>query len=67
MIVYNLLGKEVTTLINEEKAAGNYSLEFNAYGLPSGIYTCRMETVTFSEVKKLMLLKLRHLSPIEGS
>lgn len=55
--VFDLLGREVKTLVNEEKSAGNYKVEFNSSGLPSGIYFYRMETEKFSGTKKLILLK----------
>jgi len=65
--VYNSLGKEITTLVNEEKPAGNYSVEFsteggytsgrNASKLASGVYYYRMQAGSFAATKKLILLK----------
>ncbi len=55
--VYNTLGREVATLINEEKSTGSYQVEFNANGLSSGIYFCRIQAGNFSETKKLTLMK----------
>jgi len=55
--VYDVLGNEVATLINEEKPSGSYEVEFNGSGLPSGIYIYRLITANFSDSKKLMLLK----------
>ncbi|MDQ3022668.1 MAG: T9SS type A sorting domain-containing protein [Bacteroidota bacterium] len=55
--VYDILGNEVTTLVNENKPAGNYSVEFNGEGLPSGIYFYKLETENFSETKRMILLK----------
>ena len=55
--VYDLLGREVTTLINEEKPAGNYSVTFDGGGLVSGIYFYRLTSNKFSETKKLLLLR----------
>jgi hypothetical protein len=55
--VYNLLGKEVATLVNETKASGIYEVEFNAENLPSGIYFYKLTAGKFSETKKMMLLK----------
>jgi len=55
--VYDLLGREVVTLVNEQKSVGNYQVEFNAKGLPSGIYFYKMDAGNFSETKKLLLLK----------
>ena len=55
--VYDILGNEVATLVNEEKTAGEYEVEFNAYGLPSGIYFYRLTAGEFTETKKLVLMK----------
>jgi hypothetical protein len=55
--VYDLLGREVSTLVNENKPAGNYSVQFNAGKLTSGVYFYRMESGSFSQTKKLLLLK----------
>ncbi|HSP87828.1 MAG TPA: T9SS type A sorting domain-containing protein, partial [Ignavibacteriaceae bacterium] len=55
--LFDLLGKEVTTLVNEEKTAGIYKVEFNGSNLPTGVYFYRIEAGVFSETKKLILLK----------
>jgi uncharacterized delta-60 repeat protein len=55
--IYDILGREVTTLINEEKNAGNYSVEFNASMLASGVYLYRISAGSFEETKKLVLIK----------
>jgi hypothetical protein len=55
--VYDILGRQVTTLVNEEKNAGNYNVEFNAGALASGVYFYRMQTGSFIQTKKLLLLK----------
>jgi len=55
--VYDVLGNEVATLVNEVKPAGNYEVDFDGSGLPSGIYIYRLITANFSDSKKLMLLK----------
>ncbi len=55
--VYNMLGKEISTLVNENKAAGNYTVEFNAANLPSGMYVYRLQAGSFSETKKMVLLR----------
>ena len=58
--VYDMLGKEVASLINEFKTAGNYQVDFNEkdYGaLSSGIYYYRIESNEFTEIRKMMLLK----------
>jgi hypothetical protein len=55
--VYDILGNEVATLLNENKPAGNYNVEFNAAGLPSGIYFYRLQSGSFVETKKMILLR----------
>jgi len=52
-----VLGVEVETLVNEEKSAGSYKIEFDASQLPSGIYFYRIEIGDFHNVKKMILLK----------
>ena len=55
--IYNVLGKEVSSLINEFKPAGEYSVEFNASGLTSGIYFYKIISGDFTDVKKMVLMK----------
>ena len=55
--VYDLLGREVATLINEEKPAGSYEVTFDASGLSSGIYFYKIQAGGFAETKKMILLK----------
>jgi uncharacterized membrane protein len=55
--VYDILGKEVVTLVNEEKPAGAYELTWNASNLPSGVYFYRIQAENFIETKKMLLLK----------
>lgn len=55
--IYDVLGVEVETLVNEEKSAGSYKIEFDASQLPSGIYFYRIEIGDFYNVKKMILLK----------
>ena len=55
--IYDLLGKEVATLVNEEKPAGTYKVNFDASGLPSGIYFYRISAGSFHQTKKMVLLK----------
>ncbi|MBU0561401.1 MAG: T9SS type A sorting domain-containing protein [Bacteroidetes bacterium] len=55
--VYDVLGSEVQTLVNEQIKAGNYEVVFNAAGLPSGIYFYRLETADFVQARKLLLVK----------
>lgn len=55
--VYDILGKEVANLLNEEKNAGKYGVTFDANGLSSGIYIYVLKAGSFIESKKMMLLK----------
>ncbi|HUX61859.1 MAG TPA: T9SS type A sorting domain-containing protein [Ignavibacteriaceae bacterium] len=55
--VYDVLGREVSTLMNEQKSPGTYSVNFNASNLSSGVYFYRMKVGSFVETKKLVLLK----------
>jgi len=55
--VYDLLGREIATLINEEKPAGEYEVEFDGSGLTSGIYFYRIQAGSYSETRKMVLLK----------
>ena len=51
------LGREVTTLVSENKLAGVHEVQFDASGLPSGVYLCRMTADSFVELRKLLLLR----------
>jgi photosystem II stability/assembly factor-like uncharacterized protein len=55
--VYDVLGREVATLVNENKPEGNYKVEFNTNKLVSGIYFYTMQAGAFVQTKKLILLK----------
>jgi hypothetical protein len=56
--IYDVLGREVRTLIsNELKSAGEYTINFSASNLPSGIYIYRLQVGDFTQVRKMMLLK----------
>ena len=55
--VYNTLGKDIATLVNEEKPPGTYEIYFNASVLPSGIYYYRLTAEKYSDVKKLVVIK----------
>ena len=57
LIVYDVLGKEVATLVNEEKPAGTYKVTWNAANLPSGVYFYQLRAGSYSATKKLLLLK----------
>jgi ligand-binding sensor domain-containing protein len=55
--VYNILGKEVATLVTENLAAGKYEVDWNASGLASGVYLYRLQAGEFIETKKLTVLR----------
>jgi hypothetical protein len=55
--VYDVLGREIAVLVNEEKPAGEYRIDFNASHLPSGVYFYRLSTENFVAVRKMLLLK----------
>lgn len=54
--VYDVLGNEIATLVNEAKSAGTYEVTFDAFGLPSGIYFYKLRAGSFTETKKMILL-----------
>ena len=55
--VYDILGAEVATLVNETKEAGEYAVEFNASALPSGVYIYTLQVNGFTSSKKMLLMK----------
>lgn len=55
--VYDILGREVATLVYEQKPAGSYDVKFNAAALSSGIYFYKIQAGSFVETKKMILLK----------
>ena len=55
--VFDALGKEVVTLVDEYKLAGRYEVEFNTEDLSSGIYFYRLQAGAFNETKKMILMK----------
>lgn len=55
--IYNTLGQEVAVLVNEQKPAGKYQVQFNAVNLPSGVYFSKLQTSNKLYTKKLLLTK----------
>ncbi len=55
--VYDVLGREVATLVDEYREAGSYEIEFDATNLPSGMYIYRLQSGSYSDVKKMILSK----------
>jgi hypothetical protein len=57
LIIYNILGEEVISLVNDEKVAGSYKIVWNATNLGSGIYLYKLKAGDFVETKKMVLMK----------
>jgi hypothetical protein len=57
VVVYNTLGKEVTTLVNKQLTSGKYTVSWDGSDYSSGIYLYKLETDKFSQVKKMLLVK----------
>ena len=57
LIIYDMLGKEVSTLVNEGKNPGSYTIVFNGNNLSSGIYFYRLSSGKFTDTRKLVLIK----------
>jgi len=55
--VFDLLGREVATLVDEQLPAGNYKREWHAQDMASGVYLYRLQAGEFVQSKKLLLLK----------
>ncbi|MEO8233644.1 MAG: T9SS type A sorting domain-containing protein, partial [Ignavibacteriota bacterium] len=55
--VYDIMGKEVATLVNEYKQAGNYEIEFDGTALASGVYFYKLSVNNFVSIKKMILLR----------
>jgi len=57
IVVYDIIGNEITTLVNKEQPAGNYEVEFNADNVPSGVYFYTLQSGSFTRTMKMLLLK----------
>ncbi len=57
IVIYDVLGKEVTSLVDTYKHAGSYSITWSAQNVPSGVYLCMIRSGNFLETKKIILLK----------
>ena len=55
--IFDVLGNEIVTLINEERSANIYKINFNATNLPSGVYYYTLRTENFTKTRKMLLLK----------
>jgi len=57
LVVYNLLGKEIFSLVNQHQEPGVYTVQFNAADLPSGLYVYRLQAGNFVDMKKMLLVR----------
>lgn len=57
LIIYDMLGQEITTLVNEQLQPGTYEIDFNGTYYPSGVYYYKINTGSFSQCKKMVLIK----------
>lgn len=57
LAVFDMLGRQVSELVNEKKEAGSYEVKFDATGLASGVYFYRIEAGTFVQTRKLLVLR----------
>jgi hypothetical protein len=57
LIIYDVLGNEVATLVDEEKSTGSYTVNFNASSIPSGVYFYSLTAGEFTQTKKMILMK----------
>ncbi|HVO72724.1 MAG TPA: T9SS type A sorting domain-containing protein, partial [Ignavibacteriaceae bacterium] len=55
--VYDILGRRIVTLVNEEKSAGNYKIEFDAANFSSGVYFYEIKVGNYTQMKKMILMK----------
>jgi hypothetical protein len=55
--VFDLIGREIETLVSEELTEGNHSYRWNAMNVPSGVYFYRLQAGLYSETKKLLILR----------
>jgi len=57
LVIYDILGREVETLVNQQLQPGTYEVQWNATAYPSGTYFYRLTAANYTEVKKMILLK----------
>jgi hypothetical protein len=57
LVIYDVLGRAVTTLVNEKQTPGTYQVEWNGSDFASGIYFCKLKIENFSQTKKMVLIK----------
>jgi hypothetical protein len=57
LIIYDILGREVAVLVNEQLRAGTYEVDFDGANYPSGAYFYKLTTADFSDSRRMMLIK----------
>lgn len=57
LVIYDMLGREIETLVNEQLTAGTYKADWNASDYSSGVYFCKIEAGGFSDIRKMILMK----------
>jgi len=57
LIIYDMLGREVELLVNEQQPAGGYVIKFNASDYSAGVYFCRIRSISYSHITKMVLVK----------
>ena len=57
VVIYDVLGREVATVVNKKLSAGRYNIQWDASGMASGVYYYRLKTGDFVQTKKMVLLK----------
>ena len=55
--IYNLLGQKMVTLVHERQKAGDHQVEWDSSGFPSGVYFYRINAGTYTDIKKMLLVK----------
>jgi hypothetical protein len=55
--VFDILGREVATLVNEQKSPGTYTVQWNAGGVASGVYLYRLTSGAFVETRKMCVIR----------
>ena len=57
LVIYDVIGREITTLVNEKMSPGTYSVDWDGLNYPSGVYFYKLVTDAYSETKKMVLIK----------
>ena len=57
LVIYDILGRRIETLVNEEKSPGEYEINFSGHNLASGVYLYKLTAGTFTQIKKMQILK----------